>query len=163
MSNEGENDNLPAAPGTNPEPVVIGSRQGMFGASDGGDTSGYGGLVAPVLFPAAAVRPYGGYYDEVADHLERALVGGSASYAQAVERVVIDRGEMTVFVAREHLLAVARALRDDPALRFEMCTGVSGVHYPHDTGRELHAVYHLRSITNGGGVIRHEVTCPDDD
>ena len=92
MSNEGQKDNLPAAPGTNPDPVVISSRQGMFGVSDGGDTSGYGGLVAPVLFPAAAVRPYGGYYDEVADHLERALVGGSASYAQAVERVVVDRG-----------------------------------------------------------------------
>ncbi|HEY8621826.1 MAG TPA: NADH-quinone oxidoreductase subunit C [Dermatophilaceae bacterium] len=164
MSKDDEtSDNLPAAPGTTPEPVVIGSRQGMFGVSDGGDTSGYGGLVAPVLFPAAAVRPYGGYYDEVADHLERALVGGSAAYSQAVERVVVDRGEMTVFVAREHLLGVARALRDDPALRFEMCIGVSGVHYPHEVGRELHAVYSLLSITNGGRRIRLEVTCPDDD
>src|ERR1019366_7045731 len=153
----------PAAPGTNPEPVVISSRQGMFGVSDGGDTSGYGGLVAPVLFPAAAVRPYGGYFDEVAERLERALVGGSASYAQAIERVVIDRGEMTIFVAREHLVGVAQALRDDPSLRFEMCSGVSGVHYPHEAGRELHAVYHLRSITNGGRTIRLEVTCPDDD
>ena len=25
-----------------------------------------------------------------------------------------------------------QALRDDPALRFEMCMGVSGVHYPHE-------------------------------
>jgi NADH-quinone oxidoreductase subunit C len=49
------------------------------------------------------VRPYGGYFDEVADLLERALAGGSASYAQAIERVVIDRGEMTVFVARERI------------------------------------------------------------
>ena len=63
MSNAGENDNLPAAPGANPDPVVMGLRQGMFGVSDGGDTSGYGGLVAQVLFPAAAVRPYGGYFD----------------------------------------------------------------------------------------------------
>ncbi|MEP7018654.1 MAG: NADH-quinone oxidoreductase subunit C, partial [Actinomycetota bacterium] len=55
----GENDNLPAPLGTNPEPVVIGSRRGLFGAGDGGDTSGYGGLVTHVLFPAAAVRPYG--------------------------------------------------------------------------------------------------------
>jgi len=39
---------------------------------------------------------------------------------------------MTVFVAREHLLGVARALRDDPSLRFEMCAGVCGVHYPHE-------------------------------
>jgi len=159
-----ENDkNLPAAPGTNPDPMVMGSRQGMFGVSDAGDTSGYGGLVTHVLFPAAAVRPYGGYFDEVADHLERALTAGNASYARAIERVVIDRGEMTVFVAREHLLAVVRALRDDPSLRFEVCTGVFGVHYPHEAGRELHAVYHLRSLTNAGRQIRLEVTCPDED
>jgi NADH-quinone oxidoreductase subunit C len=164
MSEQGENhNNLPAIPGTTPEPVVMGSRQGMFGVSDGGDTSGYGGLVTNVLFPAAAVRPYGGYFDEIADHLERALAGGSATYAQAVERVVVDRGEMTIFVAREHILGVVRALRDDPTLRFDMCLGVSGVHYPQETGRELHAVYHLLSIANGGRRARLEVTCPDDD
>jgi NADH-quinone oxidoreductase subunit C len=169
MSETAPPENLPAPPGTTPEPVVIGSRQGMFGAFDDGDTSGYGGLVSPVLFPAAAVRPYGGYYDEVADHLERALgssasgSGDSASYGQAIERVVVDRGEMTFFVARDHLAGVVRALRDDPSLRFEMCTGVSGAHYPHQVGRELHAVYHLLSITNGGRRIRLEVTCPDDD
>ena len=73
-------DNLPAAPGTTPEPVVIGSRQGMFGVSDGGDTSGYGGLVAPVFFPAAAVRPYGGYFEAGDDRLDRALVDCSAAY-----------------------------------------------------------------------------------
>jgi NADH-quinone oxidoreductase subunit C len=163
-SDAGEKDNLPAPLGTTPEPVVMGSRQGMFGAIDGGDTSGYGGLVAPVLFPGAAVRPYGGYYDELADQLERVLDDeGGALYAQAIERVVVDRGEMTIFVAREHLVAVARALRDDPSLRFDMCLGVSGVHYPQEVGRELHAVYSLLSITNGGRRVRLEVTCPEDD
>ena len=155
--------NLPAAPGTVPDPVVVGQRHGMFGPSDGGDTSGYGGLVKPILFPAAAVRPYGGYFDEVADGLESGLVGGTASYAEAVERVVVDRGELTIFVRREHLPAVARALRDDPALRFELCTGVSGVHYPDEAGRELHAVYHFVSITHGGRRVRVEVTAPDSD
>ena len=154
---------LPAAPGTAPDPVVVGGRRGMFGTSDSGDTSGYGGLVSPILFPGAAVRPYGGYFDEVADQLERALLGGSASYVEAVERVVVDRGEMTIFVRREHLRAVARALRDDPGLRFEMCTGVSGVHYPHETDRELHAVYHFLSITRGSRRVRVEVTAPDAD
>ena len=155
--------NLPAAPGTTPDPVVVGERRGMFGPSDTGDTSGYGGLVKPILFPAAAVRPYGGYFDEVADALERGLVGSTASYAEAVERVVVDRGELTLYVRREHLPAVARALRDDPALRFEICTGVSGVHYPHEVGRELHAVYHFLSITHGGRRVRVEVTAPDSD
>jgi NADH-quinone oxidoreductase subunit C len=154
---------LPAAPGTTPDPVTVGERRGMFGAADSGDTSGYGGLRSPILFPGAAVRPYGGYYDEVADHLERALVGGAASYAEAIERVVVDRGELTLQVRREHLRAVARALRDDAALRFEICTGVSGVHFPSDVGRELHAVYHFLSITHGGRRVRVEVTAPDAD
>ena len=144
------------------EPVQVGERRGMFGATRGQDTSGYGGLVTPTLFPGASPRPYGSYFDELADALGTALTG-SVGYHDAVERVVVDRGEMTFFVAREHLPAVARALRDDPALRFEMCMGVSGVHFPGEAGRELHAVYHLLSMTHGGRRVRLEVTCPDDD
>ncbi|NNM47557.1 NADH-quinone oxidoreductase subunit C [Knoellia koreensis] len=156
---------LPAQPGTAPDPVVVGERRGMFGAVEGGDTSGYGGLRSPILFPGTAVRPYGSYFDEIADRLEGALDSGAgdAAYGEAIERVVVDRGELTLFVRREHLPTVARAMRDDPALRFELCTGVSGVHYPHEEGRELHAVYHLLSITHGGRRVRLEVTCPDSD
>ena len=36
------------------------------------------------------------------------------------------------------------------------------MHYPHDAGRELHAVYHLLSMTHNRR-IRLEVTCPDAD
>ncbi|MBR7743271.1 NADH-quinone oxidoreductase subunit C [Phycicoccus sp. BSK3Z-2] len=143
------------------EPVKIGERRGMFGATRGQDTSGYGGLVTPTLLPGASERPYGSYFDEVADLLGTALDGDL--YERAVEKVVVDRGEMTLFVHREHLLAVARVLRDDPALRFEMCMGVSGTHYPGEEGRELHAVYPLLSITHGSRRIRLEVTCPEAD
>jgi hypothetical protein len=80
----------------------------------------------------------------------------------AVEKVVVHRGEITFFIRREHLAAVARLLRDDEALRFEFCSGVSGVHYPDDVGRELHAVYHLLSMTHNRR-IRLEVTAPDAD
>jgi NADH-quinone oxidoreductase subunit C len=145
------------------EPEVVGMRHGMWGPSLGSDTSGYGGLQKPILFPGAAPRPYGSFFDDVADNLERALVGGSASFNEAIEKVVVDRGEMTLHVRREHLPAVARTLRDDPALRFEFCTGVSGVHYPTMPGEELHAVYHLVSITHGTRRIRVEVSCPDAD
>jgi NADH-quinone oxidoreductase subunit C len=144
------------------EPVQIGERRGMFGPTRGQDTSGYGGLVTPTLLPGASARPYGGDFDVIADRLGAALTG-AVGYDTAVEKVVIDRGEMTVFVRREHLLAVARVLRDDPALRFEMCMGVSGVHYPGEEGRELHAVYPLLSITHGSRRLRLEVTCPDTD
>ena len=55
-----------------------------------------------------------------------------------------------------------QTLRDDAELRFEFCSGVSGVHFPHETGAELHAVYHLLSMTHNRR-IRVEVTCPDGD
>ena len=158
-----ESDHLPAAPGTTPDPVHMGDRHGMFGARDGGDTSGYGGLVSPILFPAASVRPYGGWFDAFADDLEQALIGGDASFGEAVARVVVDRGELTLFVRREHWLTIARTLRDAPALRFELFNGVNGVHYPADAGAELHAVYQLMSLTHDGRRIRVEVTAPDED
>ncbi len=83
-------------------------------------------------------------------------------YSDAIEKVVIHRDELTLHVRRERLPDVAGRLRDDPKLRFELCLGVSGVHYPHDSGRELHAVYQFRSITHGRS-IRLEVSAPDDD
>ncbi|HET6356690.1 NADH-quinone oxidoreductase subunit C [Streptomyces sp.] len=152
--------NVPAPRDDSPE--VIGVRRGMFGAGDGGDTSGYGGLVRTVTLPGASHRPYGGYFDEVADELEGALEEQGLVPENAIEKTVVDRGELSFHIAREHLLQVARTLRDDPALRFELCTGVSGVHYLQDKGRELHAVYHLRSVTHGR-LIRLEVSAPDSD
>ncbi len=144
-----------------PEPVLVAERRGMFGARSQ-DTTGYGGVVQPVLFPGASPRPYGSFFDDVADQLVTALATSEGG-ADAVERVVVDRGVLTLFVRREHLLAVARAMRDVPGLRFEMCLGVSGVHFPEEQGRELHAVYHLLSITHGSRRVRLEVTAPDDD
>ncbi len=146
------------------EPVLVAQKRGMFGSSLGNDTSGYGNLERPVFFPGAAQRPYGGYFDEIADTLAGALQAGNGpAFDTAVTRVVVDRGELTFFVDRAHLPVVAQALRDDPGLRFEMCVSVSGVHYPQETGSELHAVYHLISITNGSRRLRLEVTVPDGD
>jgi NADH-quinone oxidoreductase subunit C len=137
---------------------VVDVRSGMFGARDGGDTSGFGGLVESVAVAPAAARPYGGWFDEVADALERAY----PQLDEAVEKVVVDRGELTFHIRRERLVEVAQVLRDDASLRFEMCMGVSGIHWPGDTGRELHAVYPLLSVTHNRR-IRLEVTCPDAD
>ncbi|MGK2874282.1 MAG: NADH-quinone oxidoreductase subunit C [Nocardioides sp.] len=123
----------------------------MFGVSGSGDTSGYGGLVRSPDRITEATRPYGGWYDEVADGL-----------VEANPSVVIDRGEITFHVRREDLLTVLRLLRDEPKLRFELCTGVSGVHYPEDLGAEIHAVYHLVSMTHNRR-IRLEASAPDAD
>jgi NADH-quinone oxidoreductase subunit C len=132
----------------------------MFGVHGSGDTSGYGGLIREVALPASSPRPYGGYFDEVVDALATCL--GGETFAAAIERVVVFRDELTLDVRREHLVVVARTLLDEPALRFELCLGVSGVHYPGDVGRELHAVYPLMSITHNRR-IRLEVAVPDAD
>ena len=151
---------MTAESGGDARPEVIGVRRGMFGVRDTGDTSGYGRLIRPVALPGGTPRPYGGYFDDVVDALEAAL--GEDVYAESIERVVVYRDELSIEVHRDRLVPVAQTLRDDPALRFELCLGVSGVHYPDETGRELHAVYPLMSITHNRR-IRVEVAAPDDD
>ncbi|NCW35219.1 MAG: NADH-quinone oxidoreductase subunit C [Actinobacteria bacterium] len=132
--------------------------KGMFGATGTGDTSGYGGLVRVSSNPGSSERPYGSYFDEVADELEKAF----PDFNDAIEKVIVDRGELTLHVKRERLFDVAKTLRDKDSLRFEVCLGVSGVHYPEDKGRELHAVYPLLSMTHNRR-IRLEVSAPDSD
>ena len=135
-------------------------RQGMFGAKDAGDTSGFGGLVTSVPIPSTSDRPYGSYFDVIADELIASLPDFGSSFEKAVEKVVIAFDEMTLYVRPSELPAIARTLRDEPGLRFEVCLGVSGVHYPDQTDREIHAVYHFRSITHNR-VVRVEVIVPD--
>lgn len=139
---------------------VVDVRRGMFGSADTGDTTGYGGLVKTIAMPPPSERPYGGWFDEVVDILAEVLGEEGTAFDDAVEKVVVDRGELTLFVRAPHLVAVCRALRDDQDLRFELGLGVSGVHFPHDAGRELHAVYHLCSVTHGRR-LRLEVAVPD--
>jgi len=147
----------PTAPDGREPLTLINVREGMFGAP--GDISGYDGLVRRIEMPGATDRPYGDWFDGVVDILEE-LLGDRAE--QAIEYVVVDRGELTLYIAREHLLEVAQHLRDDQDLRFEMCLGVSGVHYPAETGRELHAVYPMQSITHNRR-LRLEVAVSDAD
>jgi len=63
------------------------SDHGMFGAEGTGDTSGYGGLVRTPGATGSSERPYGSYFDDVADDLERAY----PAFSDAIERVVVDR------------------------------------------------------------------------
>jgi NADH-quinone oxidoreductase subunit C len=118
---------------------VLETRQGMFGVRGTGDTSGYGGLTRTIEFPAAATPPFGGWWDEVYSRIGQLV----PNYSDVITKVVIHRGEITFHVAREHLTELVQHLRDDAYLRFEVCSSVSGVHYPADSDRELHAVYHL--------------------
>ena len=138
---------------------VLATDHGAFGVTGSPDVSGYGGLVRQVLSPPAAVRPYGGWFDEGVDALQAAL---GPAFGSAVSKVVVQQDQLLLEVRREHLLEVMQALRDDPALRFEMCMGASGVHWPEDTGRELHVHYPMLSITHNRR-LSIETTCPIDD
>nr|WP_246868895.1 NADH-quinone oxidoreductase subunit C [Saccharopolyspora sp. ASAGF58] len=144
-----------------PAPVSGRARRGMFGVRGTGDTSGYGGLRLPAYVPPAAERPYGGWFDEVADNLFFALHEQGLP-ADTVQQVTVDRGEITFYVHRDHLLEVCRTLRDDPALRFELCSSVSGVDYGPEVPQRLHSVYHLTSMTYRRR-IRLEVVLEVDD
>jgi len=129
--------------------TVATGQQGMFGAAGSGDTSGFGGLARRQVTIGSTERPYGGWFDEAADALEQAY----PAFSDAVLRVVVDRGELTLHLRPERVAEVCAVLRDDPSLRFELCSSVSGVDYL-DAGGEgagpvdrLHVVYHLTSMT----------------
>ncbi|MFY1705511.1 NADH-quinone oxidoreductase subunit C [Micromonospora sp. WMMA1923] len=117
--------------------------RGMFGIQGSGDTSGFGGLVRPKQPIEESPRPYGGYFDEVRDALEEAY----PAFADAIEKVVVDRGELTLHVRAERIAEVCQVMRDDAALRFELCASVSGVDYLGADERRLHVVYQLTSMT----------------
>ncbi len=114
----------------------------MFGAAFGSDTSGFGGLVRAPRLEAGSPRPYGAWFDEAVDALQESYAG----FAEAVERVVVDRGELTLHVRPDRVAEVARELRDSPDHRYELLSSLSGVDYP-DTERRFHVVYHLTSMT----------------
>lgn len=140
------------------------SRRGMFGVDGSGDTSGYGRLVVRDTNPirgGSTPRPWHDELERLGDDVSAALSDAGLS-DDVFEKVVVDRGQITFFVKRDRLPEVARVFRDDAALRFEMCMGVNGVHYPEETGRELHACYQLLSITHNRRV-NLEVACPDGD
>ena len=117
--------------------------KGMFGIQGTGDVSGFGGLVRRRPDLVGTPRPFGGYFDEVYDALEEAYPG----FSDAIERVVVDRGELTLHIVPEKIAEVCQIMRDDESLRFELCSSLSGVDYLNSDPRRLHVVYELMSMT----------------
>jgi NADH-quinone oxidoreductase subunit C len=138
---------------------VLDTGRGAFGVEGSPDVSGYGGLVRTTYAPAAATRPYGRWYDDAVDTLAEVL---GDTFGPAVSKVVVAHDQLTLVVQREHLPVVMRTLRDHPGLRFEVCLGANGVHWPQDTGQELHVHYPMLSMTHNRR-LSIEVTCPEDD
>jgi NADH-quinone oxidoreductase subunit C len=126
-----------------PAQVPSSPQKGMFGVKGTGDVSGFGGLARRKPDVVGTPKPYGGYFDEVTDALEEAYPG----FADAIEKVVVDRDELTLHVVPERIAEVAQIMRDDESLRFELCSSVSGVDYLNSDARRIHVVYHLTSMT----------------
>ncbi|MCW2616012.1 MAG: nuoC, partial [Frankiales bacterium] len=127
----------------------------MFGAARGGDTSGFGGMVRQEPPRTSTPRPFGGWFDEAYDVL------AEAGLESVVDRVVVDRGELTLHVDRFRLVELCQHLRDCEDQRYELLLGVSGVDYPEERDR-FHVVYHLMSMTYRRR-IRLETTCSLED
>ncbi len=131
---------------TSSAPPVGRPRTGMFFARDTGDTSGYGGLVKEPYTPPRTERPYGGYFDEIADALASAMADRQIPET-AIEQITVAHREMTIFVEREHLVSLLQICRDEASLRFEVAASISGVDYGAGVPRRLHVVYDLLSMT----------------
>ena len=71
----------------------------------------------PIVLPGASPAPYGGWFDEVADALEAAP--RPAGLDDAIEKVVVHRGEITFYIRRERPArrGAAAARRRGAALR----------------------------------------------
>jgi len=134
-------------------PTIIDTQQGMWG-EPGQDVSGFATLNRQFDMPGQVAPPLDGWFAIVDNIVTEQL-------PDAIEARFVDRDELTLRVAPAYLTALARILRDDPYLRFEVCCSVSGVHYPMQTGAELHAVYHVLSITHNRR-LRLEVAVPQD-
>ena len=143
-----------------PAPQASG-RQGLFGVAGSGDTSGMGGLVTQAgsgIPSASSPRPYGGWFDEVADIFAKAY----PQWNKAHLATIADRGELTFYVEKSHIAKILQVARDHQNLRFELLSSLSGVdYYRGDEGisstgdpqqdayrkQRLHVVYHLLSMT----------------
>ena len=85
---EGQRDAEGQGAAAAPDPAAVAGRErlaeqvartGMFGVSGPGDTSGYGGLKVRRAPRLSSPRPYGSYFDDIADALAASLAQAGSS------------------------------------------------------------------------------------
>lgn len=60
----------------------------------------------------------------------------------------VTYGMLTAEVHPAAVLHLFQYLFEHPELKFQFLTDITGIHYPHNKGKELGAVYHLHSLQN---------------
>jgi NADH-quinone oxidoreductase subunit C len=75
--------------------------------------------------------------EELASHIDAKLPG-------AIQGRSVFKGELTLAVAREEIVRVLTALRDDPECLFEVPIDICGVDFP-EREKRFEVVYHLLS------------------
>jgi NADH-quinone oxidoreductase subunit C len=70
-----------------------------------------------------------------------------AAFPDAVQEVRQSFGELTLIIARPHIVTIAKWLRDQPAWRFKILIDICGADYPQRAER-FEVVYHFLSVHN---------------
>jgi len=92
----------------------------------------------------------------VADRLQE-------GFPDAVQRILDERGDLTVWVSRDRVHELLAFCKHDDGLRFDFCMDVTAVDYLSLGGDPRFAVvYHLYSLTTGKRV-RIKVGVPEED
>lgn len=83
-------------------------------------------------------------------------------FAEAVEDIKVQNGEVTFYIKRDAIVPVCRFLRDEPKLRFNFLSDLCGVDRGLEEEPRFEVVYHLLSIPNRNRV-RLKVRVPEED
>ena len=145
------------------EPVVVGDRRGMFGATRGRTPPATAAWSRPAV-RLGAPAALEGWFDARRPTSPRPSTRPTGpSFDDAVEKVVVSAASSRCSCGASTCSRRPARCATSPTLRFEICSASAASTTREEAGRELHAVYHLLSMTHGGRRVRLEVTCPDAD
>jgi NADH-quinone oxidoreductase subunit C len=101
----------------------------------------------------------------MSDKLDRLAQLLKEHLASQIDQTIFKLGELTIEVAAANYLAVAKVLRDHPALQFEQLMDLSGIDYMEFSGwqgKRFGVVSHLMSLTHNWR-LRVRVFADDED
>jgi len=102
-----------------------------------------------------------GAYSSVTPIAERAIEKLEAKFPELFFEVRRFRDEVTVYVPREQIVAVATFLRDDEEVRYNYLSDLTGNDWP-DRDPRFEVIYHLYSMEHFTR-LRLKVRVPEDD